>query len=562
MARLENKSLFFTTSPRTPLKMIPEIRLLYEKFFNKKWNKEVQITFIDDLITSGFFEGNGSSKYKDFSARDRINRAPKALGFIDLSPKIDLTPAGKEFIYGRRPQEIFLRQLLKFQLPSPFHKENSQIEGTFYIKPYLEILRLIRDLQYITFDELKVFALRLTDFRDYDLVKNNITKFRIKKKNYRGNYKKFLNDIWTNIICETYKDNIYSGNTKIRETQDSSIKKFIITKKSNDRDYADACFRYLRYTGLIAISNTNKSISIYKDKLRDVDYILSTVNREPVFVDNEINYKEYLFDSTIPKLYVDNKLNIIDYILRISNYTKRQLIDKDIEELKNIKDDVVKQRKDTVIKNQIYEIKSYSLYSEIIDTYNEIIANNYYDNPLMLEYNTWRAMTMLNGGTIKGNFNFDDFGQPLSTAAGNMADIECHYEDFILTVEVTMQQGQRQYEMEGEPVARHFGNIKKKLDKDTYCLFIALTINNASLAHFYALNKIGISYYGGKTKIIPMELDLFMLLVENAYNYKTQPKPNNIRDFLDKTLKQEELSIDENDWYNRIRMCTSEWLVA
>lgn len=562
MARLENKSLFFTTSPRTPLKMIPEIRLLYEKFFNKKWNKEVQITFIDDLITSGFFEGNGSSKYKDFSARDRINRAPKALGFIDLSPKIDLTPAGKEFIYGRRPQEIFLRQLLKFQLPSPFHKENSQIEGTFYIKPYLEILRLIRDLQYITFDELKVFALRLTDFRDYDLVKNNITKFRIKKKNYRGNYKKFLNDIWTNIICETYKDNIYSGNTKIRETQDSSIKKFIITKKSNDRDYADACFRYLRYTGLIAISNTNKSISIYKDKLRDVDYILSTVNREPVFVDNEINYKEYLFDSTIPKLYVDNKLNIIDYILRISNYTKRQLIDKDIEELKNIKDDVVKQRKDTVIKNQIYEIKSYSLYSEIIDTYNEIIANNYYDNPLMLEYNTWRAMTMLNGGTIKGNFNFDDFGQPLSTAAGNMADIECHYEDFILTVEVTMQQGQRQYEMEGEPVARHFGNIKKKLDKDTYCLFIAPTINNASLAHFYALNKIGISYYGGKTKIIPMELDLFMLLVENAYNYKTQPKPNNIRDFLDKTLKQEELSIDENDWYNRIRMCTSEWLVA
>lgn len=562
MARLENKSLFFTTSPRTPLKMIPEIRLLYEKFFNKKWNKEVQITFIDDLITSGFFEGNGSSKYKDFSARDRINRAPKALGFIDLSPKIDLTPAGKEFIYGRRPQEIFLRQLLKFQLPSPFHKENSQIEGTFYIKPYLEILRLIRDLQYITFDELKVFALRLTDFRDYDLVKNNITKFRIKKKNYRGNYKKFLNDIWTNIICETYKDNIYSGNTKIRETQDSSIKKFIITKKSNDRDYADACFRYLRYTGLIAISNTNKSISIYKDKLRDVDYILSTVNREPVFVDNEINYKEYLFDSTIPKLYVDNKLNIIDYILRISNYTKRQLIDKDIEELKNIKDDVVKQRKDTVIKNQIYEIKSYSLYSEIIDTYNEIIANNYYDNPLMLEYNTWRAMTMLNGGTIKGNFNFDDFGQPLSTAAGNMADIECHYEDFILTVEVTMQQGQRQYEMEGEPVARHFGNIKKKLDKDTYCLFIAPIINNASLAHFYALNKIGISYYGGKTKIIPMELDLFMLLVENAYNYKTQPKPNNIRDFLDKALKQEELSIDENDWYNRIRMCTSEWLVA
>ena len=102
----------------------------------------------------------------------------------------------------------------------------------------------------------------------------------------------------------------------------------------------------------------------------------------------------------------------------------------------------------------------------------------------MLEYNTWRAMTMLNGGRIKGNFNFDDFGQPLSTAAGNMPDIECYYEDFILIVEVTMQQGQRQYEMEGEPVARHFGQIKKKFGKETYCLFIAKYWNNYSNIFF------------------------------------------------------------------------------
>ncbi len=562
MARLENKALFFTTSPRTPIKMIPEIKLLCENFSNTKWDKGTQVSFIDVLKESGFFEGCGSDKYKDFSARDRINRAPKSLGFVDLSPKINLTPAGKEFVYGKRPQEIFLRQLLKFQLPSPYHKENIQIEGTFYIKPYLEILRLVRDLQYLTFDELKVFGLRLTDFRNYETIKNNIIKFRNDKKNNNINYKKFLDDIWTNIIYETYNNNIYSGDTKTRETKDNSIKKFITTKKSNDRDYADACFRYLRYTGLVSISNTNRSISIYEDKLNDVDFILSTINREPVFIEDEIRYKEYLFDSKIPSLYTDNKPNIIDYILKISNYTKLQLSNKDIDELKDIKDEIVKQRKDNVIKNQITEIKSYSLYSEIIDTYNEIIVNGYYDNPLMLEYNTWRAMTMLNGGTIKGNFNFDDFGQPLSTAAGNMADIECYYDDFNLTVEVTMQQGQRQYEMEGEPVARHFGQMKKKSGKDTYCLFIAPTINNASLAHFYGLNKIGISYYGGKTKIIPLELDLFMHLVENAYNYKDTPNPNNIREFLDNVLEQEELSNDENDWYSRINICVENWLIA
>ena len=124
MARLGSRFLFFTTSPRTPAKMIPEIQLLAEKFEGKTWNNQTQTEFIAALGESSFFEGTGSSSDQSFSARDRINRAPKALGFIDLAPKITLTNAGKAFVYGKRPQEAFLRQILKFQLPSPFHVVN------------------------------------------------------------------------------------------------------------------------------------------------------------------------------------------------------------------------------------------------------------------------------------------------------------------------------------------------------------------------------------------------------------------------------------------------------
>lgn len=84
MAYLKNKALFFTTSPRTPSKMIPEIQLLSEHFTGRKWNKQSQVEFIDILAKSGFFEGNGSPNNKDFSARDRINRAPKALSLIHI----------------------------------------------------------------------------------------------------------------------------------------------------------------------------------------------------------------------------------------------------------------------------------------------------------------------------------------------------------------------------------------------------------------------------------------------------------------------------------------------
>ena len=114
MARLDNKALFFTTSPRTPAKMIPEIRLLHEQFNGQVWcdKSGVQTQFAEALSKAEFFEGSTSKSESEFSARDRITRAPKALGFVDLSPVIALTEAGSAFIYGKRSQEVYLRQLL------------------------------------------------------------------------------------------------------------------------------------------------------------------------------------------------------------------------------------------------------------------------------------------------------------------------------------------------------------------------------------------------------------------------------------------------------------------
>lgn len=222
---------------------------------------------------------------------------------------------------------------------------------------------------------------------------------------------------------------------------------------------------------------------------------------------------------------------------------------------------VTQQHSDLLQRAELFNLD----YKEVFDMAEEddfIFLDPPYDAPLMFEYNTWRAMTMLDGGNIKGNFNFDDAGQPLSTAAGNMPDIECDYDDFSLSVEVTLQSGQRQYESEGEPVARHYGQLKKRTGKDTYCLFIAPTINPATLAHFYGLNHLSIALYGGKSKIIPLELDQFMRLIENSYNYKTQPVPNDIRRFLDYAIKLCEKATDENHWRCGIQACVDTWLAS
>ena len=57
MAYLKEKALFFTTSPRTPSKMIPEIELLVNTFSGKSWNAKTQVEFTRALAKSDFFEG-------------------------------------------------------------------------------------------------------------------------------------------------------------------------------------------------------------------------------------------------------------------------------------------------------------------------------------------------------------------------------------------------------------------------------------------------------------------------------------------------------------------------
>ncbi|MCZ2129169.1 MAG: AlwI family type II restriction endonuclease [Bacteroidia bacterium] len=557
MARIDSKVIFVTTSPRTPSKMIPEIELLNTHFSGQQWNNDTQRAFMELLKEENFFNGEGAND-PAFSARDRINRAPKSLGFVVLSPVIGLTPAGLELVNSKRKEEIFLRQLLKFQVPSPFHKP-SENSAEFWVKPYLELFRLIRHFGSLKFDELMIFGLQLVDYREFNNIVSKINNFRTAKAQNEKNYKKFRAEYLESELHEIYSDDINSGNTKTRETNDSSVSKFLKTKASNMRDYADACFRYLRATGLVNISHIGKSISIVPEKIAEVDYFLEHTNREPQFIDNENQYITYLGNAETPTLLTDNrelleqKINSeFPYITIPKTATLQQLKDIFADELEN--------RKEQIITDQVTAIKDYRLFDDINTTFEQILDNSLYDTPLMLEWNTWRAMTMLDGGHIKANLKFDDFGNPMSTAQGNMADIVCDYETFGLTVEVTMQSGQRQYETEGEPVTRHLAKLKRETNKPAYSFFIAPKINEACIAHFYALHKMNISYYGGTSTIVPLPLSVFIKMVEDSYNANYVPEPRHVQRFFERSNELANTTDNEIEWYNGITNEALNWL--
>lgn len=115
-----------------------------------------------------------------------------------------------------------------------------------------------------------------------------------------------------------------------------------------------------------------------------------------------------------------------------------------------------------------------------------------------------------------------------------MADIVCDYGDFGLTVEVTMQSGQRQYET-GETWLGTLQKYKRETEKPAYCLFIAPNINDACETR-YALHKMNIQYYGGtsfRRSIAPW--NVFIKMVQDSHNANYVPEPRHVQRFFERS---------------------------
>ncbi len=557
MASLSNsRALFAFTSPRTIEKIIPEIRLLVEKFSGQRWDTKLQARFFEALYESEFYEGASRPSDVTLAARDRITRAPKALGFVDLDPTIQLTDVGTRLLQEKRLDEIFTRQLLKFQLPSPYHTD---AEGRFFVKPYLEFLRMVYELGSLSKSEVAIFFLQLIHLKDFERIKKKIRAFRNAAAINTKNRKAFVEDVFTHEVLKLYASDLKAGKTRIRESGETSAKNFVSTKKSNLRDYADAFIRYMRATQLITFNTRDYRIIISPSKQTDVEFILASIPREPVAFDNESQFKTYLFTSNTPVLLADNRAALIQRLSALMDTIPPNLDDLGLDELKDMVAITEEKQKTQSLEETSQALKSYREYDDIMQTFQQIRAREMPDPPLYLEWNVWRALTMLNYAlAVNGNFSIDLDGIPLNTAIGNRPDIECEYDTFRLIVEVTMSSGNKQYEMEGEPVARHFGNIQKDSTKPLYCLFIAPKISEGALAHFFNLNRMQTKMYGGKTRIIPLSLDSFQKFVQTARD-KNFSDSNKLESYLNQIVTSNQNAQDEELWMKQIQQSISNW---
>lgn len=554
MANLsKTKTLFAFTSPRTIEKIIPEIQLLTEGFTGQLWNNSSQINFFHSLFNSGFYESQKMPSNISLAARDRITRAPKALGFVELHPTIQLTKAGQRLLTNRRIHETITRQLLKFQLPSPYHP----LGNDFFIKPYLELLRLIKAVDSLSKTEIALFFIQLTHINRFDEVVEMILEFRNNARNFKGNRKSYVYACFEEQIERIFQAEITKKEFKTRESSEITLQKFVQTKRSNFMDYADAFIRYLRATQLITFEAKSFRVIISPSKQDEVEHILRTISREPQIFQTNAEFKEFLFASDNVTLLSDN----YEYLAQRLNFLKVGFaLATDLEGLK----DLLEQNEEAYKQNKIVEtqeaLKQFKEYEDILGVFSKIERREVPDPPLYLEWNVWRAMIMLNyAQDVKGNFTLDLDGVPLNTAKGNLPDIDIEYKNFRLIIEVTTSTGNKQYEMEGEPVARHFGNVKTNSAKPVFCLFIAPKISVGALAHFFNLNRFITKAYGGKTQIVPFNLRQFITFLAVAKERQFNDSQILYR-YLTYLMNENQTADDEEVWFKTIGDSVSTWV--
>lgn len=552
----KSRTLFGVTSPRTIEKIIPEIALLIREFGGKKWagNAELQGAFFKALSASEFYEDATPASDPAFSARERITRAPKALGFVDLEPTLQLTAAGNELLSTSRPFDIITKQLLKFQLPSPYHTQST--EQKFYVKPYLELLRAVNELGSLSKIEIAFFFLQITHINKFDMVINKIIKFREGKKSFSGSYRMYVDLASRNEILEIFDAEIKAGKLKTRETPESTLAGFVSTKRSNMLDYADAMMRYIRATQLVTVDPKTYRLVIGNTRREELDYILSEVPREPYTFVNKQEFKQYLFSATNLPLLDDDIDRLVGKLESLGVVPAANL------KINKLKDLLEKSEKEIVhrkVEETKQQLRTYSEYNEIMDVFKQINNKEVPDAPLWLEWNVWRSLVMLNfAKRVHGNFVVDLDGMPLNTAGAKKPDIEVDYEDFSMIVEVTTSTGQKQYDMEGEPVARHYGRAKDDLNQNLYCIFIAPKISDGTLGHYFNLNRMNTKYYGGKTRIIPMTIVEFTQFIQAGRDGNFSD-PKKLETYLKSICDFNQHCSGEDEWYQKIKEDLLKW---
>ncbi len=531
------------TSPRSPYKIRDELILL-SKFEDKKWDKSAQAEFGKLLGGSEFFEGDVPST-PDWVGRARFGTI-KFWGFVykDDDDRVKITSAGKRLIEGRRQDEIFTKQLVKWQYPDNQHGGGNYPLTRYGLHPFLATLRILKETKTLTKDEIAIFLFLTTQDSQVPQVSRQVLEFRhrlsrlkgsVKKKEFilktvLGQIKRNFGEEYNTAIGRTQQTTL--GRKKASETKATqrAVESLVIRHKNTFYDYADALIRYVRYTQLLSVEGYKHTLVVNPTAEKKVEALAKIDAEIHPYEDARDFYENYYGSSEVPTLPYENvemlsaiaqewletardlaqRLRKVAPTIPVPKIVVPEKLPTDVAGLKKVEDDL-RQQVRAIGKNLMaIELQSREKLVEVCDLFKPIASGDVVDPPAFLEWNTWRAFESLDAAKeVKPFFLFQDDMQPANPAPGNVPDLKVVYDDFVLVPEVTLKTGAVQWRDEAEPVPVHVIRIQKDNPKLTvFGVFIAPKIDDRTRNVFYGA-KTTPDMFGDFVNVIPLTLDQF-----------------------------------------------------
>lgn len=592
MPTAQTRTWFTPTSPRSPYKLRNELELLARFDGQNWWERDAnsklvnQIAFANLLKESGFFEGTISASEPAFSARERCRAIWMfGFGYVDNGQILHITPAGRRLIDGIRIEELFLKQLLKWQFPSWQHGGNLRTRHRYQTEgvgvfPFVETLKVVKETNGVTKQEIAMFLLPCLSPDAFESSIEKINQYREELQQQRSGRprKEFTERRHIEIFREVYRDDIVRGNIETRESITQTVTDFLKKKIRNSIDYADATIRYFQYTGFFTRSFDKLVLSPHRSQ--EIERILRDMDFEIIDYDDVDRFYEHMGNPNLPYLPWENtgdmearitdistqigetvnEIRVLDSLFIPSPIPQRPAIvtvDSLSDYFYYLDKYALKMREELLLRNS----RRPEMVTEIVQMYQKIINKEVIDPALFFEWNTWRALIALNDCNAKPNFQMDNELMPLSNAGGRQADIEVYYnEDYIILTEVTLSSGARQFDTEAEPVTRHVGSFQiSNNEKKVYGLFIAPAINPNTPQYFFVFFKQMPFENAGYLTIVPLPLQKFIeflrfCIEKRCFNRNTFKQIFNEIENLRETIQTHQ------EWYESILNIFQSWM--
>ena len=500
------------------------------------------------------------------------------LGFVHFPKRgrtgaFNFTDVGNAFLDATVEEQvlIFQRQLSKVQFKSPLHDSGGFEDMS--IKPMTVMIKLLLELGTMSKVEVALFGVTLTDHKKFDLHLNVIKEYRAKIATLNSRDRKlFRAEFSYSWVMKIYESDINAGRTKLREGGVNFLK----TKLSTLKDYADSTIRYLRATGLFTVSPHGQRLILLNANIEDARFLLKNYGislSTYTDLDFDAYIDTYLGNPSLPLIRKDDPtLQIEDLNKMISEFAKVNSTEAEkykhsydtaksrLEKLQVIGRletalgtiQIINEAK-SIRENQVSSLTDIKLaYNAITSRQSEIL-----DRPLMYEWNTWRAMVLINDAkNIQGNYTTDPDGNPVSTAGGSKPDIQIEYDTFHLIVEVTLSSGKKQFEMEGEPISRHLGALQKQVFESgdirpVFGIFVAETLNETVISHLLTQARYKSQVYKGSIRILPMTRLVFEAFMESTISHPNFSHKV-LHNFFENAFSQEAIQLGEYDWVSFI----------